>query len=694
MGEKLRRRAVAMLLRCIWFSAAILWLECAVKVWSFAELWDRGLIYTLLFSVAAGLLCACLASLWGVRGNRRAAVAIVALLTLWYMVQAVYFTIFRTFLVLDSLSMAGDALGNYWREMFAGIAKALPVLAALAVPLAATCVCAARLGRRGQRQAERRRWELMFGRLSHRAAALFLAAALTVQLAAAAAVQSADGGVLSPREIYRGELMPDLLVSNFGVLTALRLDFERLALGAGAADVLRAPATPSPTPAPTPARTPVPTPAPTPVREADPTPTPVVYEPNVLDIDFAALAESDPDFAGMHGWFARREPTLKNEYTGMFEGKNLLFFTAEGFWRYAVDEKYTPTLYKLANEGFVFNNFYNPLWWKSTTDGEYVACTGLIPSASVRSFKRSASNSMPFCMGNQLRAEGYPTTAYHNHTYTYYNRDISHPNMGYDYYGLGGGLDVQPSWPESDLEMLEKTLPQALAGETPFHNYYITVRGHLNYSFPGNAMAYKHRDEVADLDMSEEARAYIACNMELDRALEYALEQLELAGELENTVICISGDHYPYGMSPDTWNEFYGGEIDRDFELYRSSLIIWSGDMAEPVVVDKPCSSLDIIPTLSNLFGLPYDSRLLAGRDILSTSPGLVVLSNRSFITELGRYNARTDAWTAADGAETPEGYVGETFREVRELFEYSTKILETDYYRRIGVAELIGQSD
>ena len=99
-------------------------------------------------------------------------------------------------------------------------------------------------------------------------------------------------------------------------------------------------------------------------------------------------------------------------------------------------------------------------------------------------------------MGNQLRAQGYPTTAYHNHTYNYYDRDISHPNMGYDYYGVGSGLEVKASWPESDLEMMEKTIPQALSGERPFHLYYMTVSGHLNYNFTGNAMAYKHREEA------------------------------------------------------------------------------------------------------------------------------------------------------------------------------------------------------
>ncbi|MCQ4772031.1 LTA synthase family protein, partial [Intestinimonas massiliensis] len=98
------------------------------------------------------------------------------------------------------------------------------------------------------------------------------------------------------------------------------------------------------------------------------------------DIDFAALLaeETDPAVAELHQYFSQRPPTLKNEYTGRFAGKNLLFITAEGFWKYAVNETYTPTLWKLAHGGFVFKNFYTPLWWKSTTDGEYTVCTSLI----------------------------------------------------------------------------------------------------------------------------------------------------------------------------------------------------------------------------------------------------------------------------------------------------------------------------
>ena len=656
------------------FLCSILWLEVVYRIFCVDRFFDRGLLYILLFSIPIALVCTLLSSLLGKRGNRIVAGVLLGLFTLWYMVQAVYYTIFGTVLVTKSFNMAGQALGNYWRETLAGIGSSLPTLLLLAVPLVFYLLV-------GKRAA-------LSVRADGRELLVLLAAIVVFQVVAVLSVNLPSSGVMTTKMLYRQSFMPDMTVSRFGVATTLRLDITQSLFGLEAPDedVLL----PDPQPG-----------IDSSVSTGDGSAStgdisseqPVVYEPNVMDIDFDTLIanETDQTLLGMHQYFSTRQPTMQNEYTGMFAGKNLIFITAEAFWIGAVNEQYTPTLYKLANEGFVFENFYNPLWWYSTIDGEYAACTGLIPSNQVNSsFKYSGSNqnSMYFCMGNMLRGEGYTTTAYHNHTYTYYGRDLSHPNMGYDYYGVGNGLDVATTWPESDLEMMEKTIPQALEGDGPFHNYYMTVSGHMNYNFIGNSMAYKHRDEVADLDMSEAARAYLACNMELDRALEYVLQELEAAGELENTVICISGDHYPYGLdNTGAIDELTHEGVEDDLiEKYRSTLILWSGSMEEPIVVEKPCSSIDILPTLLNLFGLEYDSRLIIGRDILSDSPGLVATNKYCFVSDLGKYYSDTDTFIPNEGVEVPEDYVSQTYQELRRMFTYSERILFNDYYRVLGL--------
>ncbi len=112
--------------RLVFYPLAILWMECVVKYWCFGHLGDRGLGYTLLFSIPAGLFCALFCSLGEWRLNRRIATILMSLLAAWYMIQTVYYTVFKTFLVLDTLTMAGDAAGGLFEEALAGIAAASP----------------------------------------------------------------------------------------------------------------------------------------------------------------------------------------------------------------------------------------------------------------------------------------------------------------------------------------------------------------------------------------------------------------------------------------------------------------------------------------------------------------------------------------------------------------------------------------
>jgi len=647
--EKIKSRTGSKYLPFLAFSFALLWLEVVIKFWDFGTIWNHGLLYTSLFTLAISALLAAICTSGPYQRNRSLSLVFLGTFTLIYMVQAVYYTVMKTVFAVYSVSVATKAT-EFWRVGVLGLWNTLPALLALAIPFVLL---------------------LLFGKaytldklFSWKRLAAGLLLGVLIHGAALATVYVSDEGILSPWEIYNRKSNPELSLSNFGVMTSLRLDLRRILF---------------------PPKEDVPTVQEDPLEPAPPEEK--VYAPNVMDIDFGGLAatETDAEQREMHSYFASRTPSMQNEYTGMFEGKNLIMLTAEAFSSWAVDETLTPMLYRLSKEGFVFENFYTPLWWVSTSDGEYVSCTSLIPKSGKQSFGVSAKNSLPFCIGNQLRGEGYETKAYHDHTYTYYNRDKTHPNMGYDYKGLGSGLEVKPTWPESDLEMMKLTLP-AYSGKAPFHTYYMTVSGHLEYSFTGNQMAYQHRDEVSQLPISEEAQAYLACQIELDRALEYLLQELEAAGELQNTVICLYPDHYPYGLSDKAITELAGQDVTDSLELYRSTMILWSGDMKEPIKIEKPCSNLDILPTLSNLFGLPYDSRLLMGRDILSTDPGLVIFSDESYITELGTYHAKEDTFVPAANAIVPENYAKQMLENVQDKFLYSGKILLTDYYRKLGI--------
>ena len=638
------------------FPIGLLWLEFVVKIWDFGWNLNRGIIFTALFTISIGIILSVLCVVGSQKINRLLSLVIFGGLTVYYIVQAVYYTVMRTVLAVYSASVATDAT-EFWRVGLFGFWRSMPAVIFLIIPFVLLCVFG-----------KTRTPEKL---LKRKSVIVSLLLSLAFYGVAVGGVYSANNGILSPWSLYSGQSNPELSLSNFGVLTSLRLDIQKAIV-----------------------------PPKKQIKPEEPSSLPQEfvfperdgqgYVANNLDIDFEALIqeETDENLIAMHAYFAAQMPSYQNEYTGYFEGKNLIMITAEAFNTWAISPQRTPTLYRLTQEGFSFENFYTPLWWVSTSDGEYVSCNSLLPKAGVQSFSLAAENSLYFTMGNRLKAEDYSNWAYHNHTYTYYQRDKTHSNMGYTFKGVGNGLKMSGAWPQSDLEMMEITAADYL-GSPPFHAYYMTVSGHLQYFFEENDMAQKHRSAVEDLELSEESRAYLACQMELDLALENLLQQLEQAGQLENTVICLYGDHYPYGLSTPALEELGGVGIEQSLGLYRSSLILWSGDMTEKIVVEKPCSNLDILPTLLNLFGLDYDSRLLMGSDIFSTAPGLVIFSDSSYITELGEYRAREDTFTPYDeemSEEEVKKYAQSTLQTVQDKFTQSANILTTDYYRVLGL--------
>ncbi|MGI6091150.1 MAG: LTA synthase family protein [Saccharofermentanales bacterium] len=417
-------------------------------------------------------------------------------------------------------------------------------------------------------------------------------------------------------------------------------------------------------------------------------PTSEIVEPTdqVFPIDFEKIIanESNDDLRAMAQYFSEVEPSKTNSHTGMFKGYNLIFLTVEGHSAYSADPELTPTLWKMQEEGIKFKNFYNPVWGVSTSDGEYTGLTGLAPKPGVWSMVESAKKDMALVPGNMLRRLGYYTTAWHNHTYTYYGRDKSHPNLGYTYKGLGNGLQVKKSWPESDLEMMEQIFDEMTAKE-PFHSYIMTVSGHAAYTFYGNYIASKNREAVKDLPYNEGGRAYMATQIEVDKAMEYLLKRLREKGIADRTLIVMNADHYPYGLDKGDYDQLAGTELEENFEIYRNSLIMYVDGM-EPEVVDRVCFTLDILPTIYNLMGVPYDSRLLMGSDVFSERSPLAFFVKRSWITDKGRYNAVTKEFTPAPGVTlaNEQDYIDAITHIVKNKFKYSAKILEYDYYKRI----------
>lgn len=415
----------------------------------------------------------------------------------------------------------------------------------------------------------------------------------------------------------------------------------------------------------------------------------VKIEYNTADIDFDKLIndETDDKIKSMHVYFKNTDPSNKNEYTGMFKDKKLIFITAEAFDTIAIDEKLTPTLYKIANNSFIFKNYYQPLYPVSTSDGEYMNLNSLIPKEGVWSFKQTSKISMPYGIGNMFNKEGYVSYGFHNHNYNYYDRQKSHKNIGLKYYGCGNGLEKKMNckhWPNSDKEMIDATTSYYIDNDK-FMTYYMTVSGHLNYNFSGNNMAYRNKNKVKNLKYSTAVKAYLATQIELDKSIKKLLQVLEEKGKLNDTLIVIAPDHYPYGLTTKQMNEI--STIDRNdkFEKFHTTLIMYNPNI-EKTVVDKVISSLDILPTIYNLYGLTFDSRLLMGRDIFSNNEHIVILSDRSWITDKGKYNSVTKEFTSTTNEEIEEDYIDRINMIVNQRYGMSSLIIDNNYYKKIGI--------
>ena len=661
------RRGFFVLLPWLWAALAVPELILHFATAKTGEMFlNSGLLLGPLFAlVPAALICAVCTSLRR-RGNITVALIYGTLSYLFCAAQLIYYKIFGTFFTFFSMTNGAGAF-QFGATIVAALKANWIVLVLMIAPLLALISQALRPGAFPQRK-------FLWPKLA------LIALAILVQFGAVYALPYLGGTAdTSAYGLYHNASDAYLGVNRLGLFTAFRLDMTRTITGdtADGSIILGDPDPAQPTEGTQPT---VPPETTAPPETTEPLPV-IDTSPNVLDIDFEALIESTSKKAvkEVHKYFASRTPSNKNEKTGMFEGSNVILLTAEAFSYLAVSEELTPTLYKLMHEGFYFTNYYVPDWGVSTTDGEYAHLTGTIPKDGVWSFKRSADNAMPLTLNRQLQKLGYNSYAYHGHTYTYYSRDKYLPNLGYKYKGLKGGLDVKATWPESDVEVVDKSTAD-FVGNTPFSVYYMTISGHREFNFMGNTIAAKNKELVADLPYSDAVRAYLATQLELEKSMELLLQRLEEAGVLDNTVIVLTADHYPNGLTVDEMGELLGHKPEENFEIYRNGCIIWKQGMT-PETIDEPMSHLDLLPTVSNLFGIEFDSRLYMGRDVFSDAEPLVMFRNRSWITDKARYNSQTgETEFFVEGLD--ESYVKSINTEVGNRFAVSTRILDNDYWR------------
>lgn len=358
--------------------------------------------------------------------------------------------------------------------------------------------------------------------------------------------------------------------------------------------------------------------------------------------------EKTNKYNNLNKYFISNRTTNTNEYTDTFKNKNLIVIMVESGSNILLNEEYYPNINKIYNEGWSFKNYYSPRNSCSTGNNELSAMTGLYSIYNSCTANIYKDNTYFESIFNLFRNEGYTVDSYHDHTEQYYDRRTIHKNMGSEKFYNVKDMKLEYSASEwaSDAEMMEFYLEKLDEKETdePFMSWITTVTSHQYYRT--SSKYYKEYKDLFPSDYPSDVKVYMSRLKVVDEAIGILIDGLEERGLLEDTVIALFCDHYPYAINTNSISNVLGLDVDVDHLVDQVPFVIYNKGM-ESQEFDMYTSYVNLTPTLANLFGISYDSRIYMGSDILSEYyENMVIFADGSWKNNIGYYSTSTNEIT------------------------------------------------
>ena len=398
--------------------------------------------------------------------------------------------------------------------------------------------------------------------------------------------------------------------------------------------------------------------------------------------------ETDTSLNNINNYLINNTITDYNDHTGMFEDKNLIVIMMESVNEIFINPDLYPNFYKMYSEGISFTNNYSPRNSCATGNNEFSAMTGLYSIQNNCTANIYRDNTYSTAIFNLFNNAGYKTSSMHDYTEYYYYRNTIHTNMGSGrYYGVQDlGIpyfNEYKNW-ASDEDFMDVAMDITLSDTTePFMLWLTTVSSHQPYN-QSSVEGDKYLSITEGTDYPDDLRRYMSKLKTLDNALGILLDRLESAGILDDTVIVLFGDHYPYGLKDTTINQVLDYDLN-DYEREKTPLVIYNSEI-EQEVVDKYTSYVNLTPTIANLFGINYDPRLYMGSDVFDENYwNLVAFADGSWKNDLVYYNAATSE---------VKYYTDElvSYEEIRRIngiitakMQMSSAIIQNNYYEYLS---------
>jgi len=395
--------------------------------------------------------------------------------------------------------------------------------------------------------------------------------------------------------------------------------------------------------------------------------------------------ESNETIKVIDEYLMNRTITPKNEYTGIFKDKNLVYIMVEAFDFMGIDEQLTPTLYKLTQDGFFFDHFFSPQYSCATGESEFIGLTSLVPRTGICSPNTYTENVYNRSIFNLFNDAGYFSSSYHNYSDKFYQRTELHQNLGSTYFYNNDDLEIKTlkGWP-SDVNLMEEAF-KVYGDKQRFFSYIITSSTHFPYDID-STLGNRYLDEISALypDLPLNVQRYKSKAMELDRSIETLINLLDAQGILEDTVIIMYGDHFPLKTEKQVFLD-YGdpyNERAKGFNINMLPMIIYNSEV-KGERLSTISSTFDLVPTIANLFDLEYDPRFYFGIDMFDTNQERVVpYASLSWNNQFGAYSVSNGRFSPFDANNTlTDEEIIRISKIVKQNSDISYRILQNDYF-------------
>lgn len=439
-------------------------------------------------------------------------------------------------------------------------------------------------------------------------------------------------------------------------------------------------------------------------------------------------------------FYQSKEEQSTNEYTNIFEGKNILVIHAESIQNFTLHTSFNgidvaPNLKRLASEGIYFSNFYAEESVGTSSDTEFTFNTSLLPASSGTVFISYYDRDY-VTIPKLLKQKNYYTFSMHGNNCTFWNRQATHKSFGYDNfycYTKDYTIDETIGLGLSDKSFFRQSVPKIKEIQEKNQNWYgvlIMLSNHTpftdieNYSDYEVTMKYttinqetgEQEEKVAPYMEGTKLGSYFKSVHYADEALGQLIDQMDQEGLLDNTVVVIYGDHdaklkksefdWFYNYNPETNSTISSDDpnyhkVDYyDYELNRKvPFIIWTknskGDKLLNREVTEVAGMYNVLPTLGNMIGIKSEYAL--GKDIFSLKDGeenFVPFPDGNWITNKMYYNQSKEEYRILDSNATiSEDYTSHYTALTNQYVGISNSIIVYDLIKKENEKKEMTQS-